>query len=78
MTDAEIGRWESEGGAVAPEYEPCAHDKVYEPAILTTMPPQQRWVCRRCLARGTERLEACGNAGTEYYELVLEALRGRG
>ncbi len=35
----------------------CEHDKVYEPLMLLSIPPKQRWICRKC---GEEGIDTAG------------------
>ena len=49
-------------------YSPCDHDKCYSPIVLTSSPPQQDWVCRKCGERGRDRMS--GQDSNEYYRLT--------
>ena len=62
MTDAEYEVYCAENGV-------CNHDKVYSREILTSYPPQQPWVCRKCGAKGSRILGQ--EAFEEYSELML-------
>ena len=50
----------------------CVHDKCYDSVVLTSYPPQRRWVCRICLARGTDTLPAIRD-DDEYKRLLAKA-----
>ena len=46
----------------------CEHDKVYNTRMtLTSYPPQQAWICRKCGATG---IAVIGNAEADEYERV--------
>lgn len=47
----------------------CKHEKVYDNNILTTNPPQQNWVCRKCGERGTE---VVGKITANEYDAIIK------
>jgi len=36
--------------------EECNHEKVYDNEILCSMPPKQKWICRKCKQEGTDTI----------------------
>lgn len=34
--------------------EMCKHEKIYSNEVLTSMPPQHPWICKKCGKRGTD------------------------
>jgi hypothetical protein len=47
----------------------CRHERVFSPTILTSNPPQQRWICKHCGLEGTEVLGAVVNISNAYDDL---------
>jgi len=33
---------------------PCDHEKIYDSAVIATLPAQHRWICRKCGAEGVD------------------------
>jgi len=48
----------------------CNHSRVYASSILTSDPPQRKWVCSKCGEKGTQTFGAPREELT--YEQVLE------
>ena len=55
----------------------CKHDKVYNTRmVLTTFPPQQAWICRKCGEEGIDIM--WGQEADEYNELVRQKYDQKG
>ncbi len=45
----------------------CEHDKVYDNQhVLTALPPQVRWICRKCGCEGVEVVGPLISFANEY------------
>lgn len=50
--------------------EPCYHLKVYENCILTSNPPQQRWICSKCGEKGIDTIGSIFSSDNSYERLI--------
>lgn len=67
-----IGVCEHEGIELHLFHRPCDHVKVFDLNILTSNPPQQRWVCTRC---GDEGCDVIGIVEPNNYAETIERFR---
>jgi len=52
----------------------CQHDWVYEPAILCSLPPKQRKICKKCKKEVIETLGGYQDYN-EYYRIKKQKAR---